>query len=61
MAKQHGYEIAHEYNDVISGAKAKRPGLDALTADARRRRFDVVLVASTEWPEAFGISWTSTS
>ena len=46
MAKQHGYEIAHEYNDVISGAKAKRPGLDALTADARRRRFDVVLVAA---------------
>ena len=46
MAKQRGYEIVHEYSDVISGAKAKRPGLDALMADARRRKFDVVLVAA---------------
>ena len=29
MAKQRGYEIVHEYSDVISGAKSKRPGLDA--------------------------------
>ena len=28
MAKQRGYEIVHEYTDVISGARAKRPGLD---------------------------------
>ena len=34
MAKQRGYEIAHQYTDVISGAKAKRPGLDQLMADA---------------------------
>jgi DNA invertase Pin-like site-specific DNA recombinase len=46
MAKQRGYEITHEYTDVISGAKAKRPGLDQLLADARRHRFDVVLVAA---------------
>jgi DNA invertase Pin-like site-specific DNA recombinase len=46
MAKQRGYEIVHEYSDVISGSKAKRPGLDQLMADARRRRFDVVLVAA---------------
>jgi DNA invertase Pin-like site-specific DNA recombinase len=46
MAKVHGYEIVHEYTDVISGAKAKRPGLDQLLADARRHRFDVVLVAA---------------
>src|ERR1700752_323802 len=46
MAKQRGYEIVHEYSDVISGAKSKRPGLDALKADARRHRFDVVLVAA---------------
>jgi DNA invertase Pin-like site-specific DNA recombinase len=32
--------------DVIFGAKAKRPGLDSLMSDARRRRFDVVLVAA---------------
>jgi len=46
MAKQRGYEIVHEYGDVISGSKSKRPGLDALMADARRHRFDVVLVAA---------------
>lgn len=46
MVKQRGYEIVHEYTDVISGAKSKRPGLDQLLADARRRRFDVVLVAA---------------
>jgi len=32
--------------DTISGAKSKRHGLDQLLADARRRRFDVVLVAA---------------
>jgi DNA invertase Pin-like site-specific DNA recombinase len=46
MAKQRGCEIVHEYTDVICGAKTKRPGLDQLMADARRRRFDVVLVAA---------------
>jgi DNA invertase Pin-like site-specific DNA recombinase len=46
MAKQRGYEIVHEYTDVISGSKAKRPGLDQLIADARRHRFDIVLVAA---------------
>ena len=46
MAKQRGYETVCEYSDVISGSKAKRPGLEALMADAGRRRFDVVLVAA---------------
>jgi DNA invertase Pin-like site-specific DNA recombinase len=46
MAKQRGHEIVCEYSDVISGAKAKRPGLDQLMADARRHRFDIVLVAA---------------
>ena len=46
MARQRGYEIVHEYSDVNSGSKAKRPGLDALMSDARRHRFDVVLVAA---------------
>jgi DNA invertase Pin-like site-specific DNA recombinase len=46
MARQRGYEIVREYTDVISGAKSKRPGLDQLLADARRHRFDVVLVAA---------------
>ncbi|MFY9532259.1 MAG: recombinase family protein [Candidatus Acidiferrales bacterium] len=46
MAKQRGYEIVREYTDIISGAKSKRAGLDQLMADARRHRFDVVLVAA---------------
>ena len=46
MAKQRGFEIVREYSDVISGAKSKRPGLDSLMSDARRHRFDVVLVAA---------------
>lgn len=44
LAAARGYEIVGEYSDTISGSKAKRPGLDQLMADARRRRFDVVLV-----------------
>ena len=44
MAAQRGYEIAHEYTDRISGVKARRPGLDEMMQDARRSRFDVVLV-----------------
>jgi DNA invertase Pin-like site-specific DNA recombinase len=44
MAIQRGYEIVQEYTDRISGAKARRPGLDQMMTDARRGRFDVVLV-----------------
>jgi DNA invertase Pin-like site-specific DNA recombinase len=44
MATQRGYEIVQEYTDRISGAKARRPGLDQMMTDARRGRFDVVLV-----------------
>ena len=46
FANQRGFEIVGEYTDVISGAKAKRHGLDSLMSDARRHRFDVVLVAA---------------
>ena len=44
MAAQRGYEVVREYTDKISGTRAKRPGLDELLHDARRGRFDVVLV-----------------
>ena len=44
MAAQRGYEIVQADTDRISGTKAKRPGLDQMMADARRGRFDVVLV-----------------
>jgi DNA invertase Pin-like site-specific DNA recombinase len=44
LARQRGLEIVSEFTDKISGTKAKRPGLDNLLADARRAKFDVVLV-----------------
>ena len=46
MAKQRGCEIVQEYTDTISGAKSKRPGLDQLMADARRHRFEILIVAA---------------
>lgn len=39
-----GWNLAGIYEDTLSGAKASRPGLDRLLADARRRRFDIVAV-----------------
>jgi len=48
MASQRGYEIVHEFTDKISGTKARRPGLDAMMVDARRGRFDVVLVWASD-------------
>jgi DNA invertase Pin-like site-specific DNA recombinase len=48
MAQQRGYQIVEEYTDTISGARARRPGLDALMRDARRNRFDVVLVWASD-------------
>jgi DNA invertase Pin-like site-specific DNA recombinase len=44
LATARGFEIVGDYADIISGSKAKRPGLDRLMADARRGRFDVVMV-----------------
>ena len=44
LAAQRGFEIVAEYTDTISGAKAKRPGLNDLLYDARRGKFDIVLV-----------------
>jgi len=45
-AKARKLEVFSEYTDVgISGAKASRPALNRLMADARKRRFDAVLVA----------------
>ena len=47
LAAKRGFEVAGEYQDLgNSGTKARRPGLDALMNDARRRKFSVALVAS---------------
>src|ERR1039457_5412615 len=48
MARQRGYRFVEEYIDMISGAKARRPGLDAMMLDARRGAFDVVLVWASD-------------
>jgi DNA invertase Pin-like site-specific DNA recombinase len=48
MAAQRGYDIVQEYTDRISGARARPPGLDDLMRDARRGRFDVVLVWASD-------------
>src|ERR1017187_3253963 len=47
FAQQRGFEVASEYTDVgVSGSKARRPGLDLMLKDARKRRFQVVIVAA---------------
>jgi len=47
LAAQRGIEVVAEYQDCgISGSKARRPGLDLLMADARRKKFSVVLVSA---------------
>lgn len=45
LAEQRGLQIVKEYADHgISGARVRRPGLDQMMGDARRGRFDVLLV-----------------
>jgi DNA invertase Pin-like site-specific DNA recombinase len=47
LAPQRGFQIVREYCDRgISGGKARRPGLDAMLADARRGQYSVILVAA---------------
>ena len=48
-AERRGLTVAAEHVDHgISGAKDRRPALDALLADARRRRFDVLAVTKLD-------------
>ena len=43
--KDRGWQVHHEYVDIgQSGAKDSRPELNKLMVDAKRRRFDTVLV-----------------
>jgi len=43
-ATRQGWEIVETYQDIVSGAKASRPGLNRLMADAMARKFDTILV-----------------
>ena len=43
LAAKRGFEVVKEYQDCgVSGRRARRPGLDALMADARQHKFAVV-------------------
>ncbi len=45
FASQRNWEIVATYEDQgVSGAKDRRPGLDRMLADARRGRFDAIVV-----------------
>jgi DNA invertase Pin-like site-specific DNA recombinase len=44
LIAQRGWTLYRVYSDRASGAKERRPGLDALMADARRGLLDVVVV-----------------
>ena len=48
-AERAGWTISAEFTDhAFSGTREKRPGLDALLAEARRRRFDLIAVAALD-------------
>jgi DNA invertase Pin-like site-specific DNA recombinase len=44
LVTQRGWHLYRVYSDRASGAKERRPGLDALLADARRGLFNAVIV-----------------
>src|SRR6185437_2568622 len=49
LASQRGFEVVKAYTDHgISGTRVRRPGLDQMLADARRARFEVLLVWSCD-------------
>jgi DNA invertase Pin-like site-specific DNA recombinase len=43
-ASRRGWEIVGEYVDRLSGSKESRPALNRLMADAKQRKFDVIVV-----------------
>ena len=48
-AKARGFDVTETYVDHgVSGAKAQRPALDAMMADAQRRRFDCLAVVKLD-------------
>lgn len=48
-AASRGFVVTNTYIDRgISGTREKRPGLDAMLTDARRRRFDILLVTALD-------------
>jgi DNA invertase Pin-like site-specific DNA recombinase len=56
-ATEQGWEIVETYSDVMSGAKASRPGLNRLMADAMARKFHSRWSGS--WTGLGGRWWTA--
>ena len=49
FANQRGLQVIETYTDHgVSGTKARRPALDKMMEDARRHKFDVVVVWSCD-------------
>jgi DNA invertase Pin-like site-specific DNA recombinase len=49
FAEARGFQLMQEYTDHgVSGAKESRPALDAMTQDARRGKFKVLIVAAID-------------
>jgi len=49
LARQRGWQVVETYTDHgVSGTKSRRPGLDKLMSDARKGRFDIVLVWASD-------------
>jgi DNA invertase Pin-like site-specific DNA recombinase len=49
LASQRGFEVVKTYVDHgISGTRTRRPGLDEMLSDARRGRFEVLLIWSCD-------------
>ena len=46
LVNQRGFTIVDEYVDTVSGVRSRRAGLDRLMNDARRGRFQVLVVWS---------------
>ena len=46
LVQQRGFTIVEEYVDTVSGVRSRRAGLDRLMNDARRGRFQVLVVWS---------------
>lgn len=47
-AKNRGWPVAHEFTDIISGAKVSREGLDRLMVLVRDRAVDAVMVVKID-------------
>src|SRR6266702_2128386 len=48
LAEPRGFQVVQVYEDRSSGARASRPGLDRLLADARRGKFEVLVVWASD-------------